>query len=151
MTRHVEFRNLLVENNISYTEYPCIHGVKYDFLIDKTIIHIALSALCNMRFVPMSAPIDRNYFVRNKEDLENLGYRYFVIYDWEEFNKIISVFKLKKKVRASSCVIRSVDKEVTDDFLNTNHLQNTCKGQIVSLGRYYQDELGELITLGRPR
>lgn len=151
MTRHNEFRNLLIENNITYTEYPCVYGVKYDFLINKTIIHIALSALYNMYFIPMSIPIDKNYFVRNKEELENLGYRYFVIYDWEEFNKVILMFKSTKKFRASSCVIKNVDKEITDEFLNTNHLQNTCTGQTISLGLYYKDELMELITFGKPR
>lgn len=151
MTRHNEFRNLLIKDNINYIEYPCIYGVKYDFLVDKTVIHIALSALYNMRFVPMSIPIDKNYFVRNKEELENSGYKYFVIYDWEEFDKIIPMFKSKNKVRASACIIKNVDKGTTEDFLNTNHLQNTCKGQTVSLGLYYKDELVELMTFGKPR
>ena len=38
-----------------------------------------------------------------------------------------------------------------DSFLNIYHLQETCKGQLICLGLYFENKLVQLMTFGKPR
>lgn len=54
------------------------------------------------------------------------------------------------KIRASKCIIKELKNVDTLDFLNTNHYQGFVNAEIC-YGLYYNDELLEVMTFGKPR
>ena len=58
----------------------------------------------------------------------------------------------KEKIYARKCHIKLIDDiSVVDSFLNIYHLQETCKGQLICLGLYFENKLVQLMTFGKPR
>ena len=76
--------------------------------------------------------------------------------DWINKNEICkSILKSKlgcieNKIYARKCIIKNVNKEDKDIFLNNNHLQGTCVSKY-NIGLYYNDELVSLMTFGKSR
>ena len=83
----------------------------------------------------------------------------FLFHLWEyelENNKIIQLLKsklniAKQKCYARKCEIREVSKKECDEFLNEYHLQNTCRGQKIRYGLYFNNELIQIMTFGKSR
>lgn len=55
------------------------------------------------------------------------------------------------KINARDCDIVSIDKKTEREFLDNNHTNGFVKGSIVSYGLKFEDELVQLISLGKPR
>ena len=92
------------------------------------------------------------YYHRDKSKLaEKYDYRCIHIFDWDDLDKIVDMLKPRKKIYARNCSIYKINKDIGDKFLNSYHLQGTCKGQLLYLGLVYQNELLELMTFGKPR
>lgn len=95
--------------------------------------------------------LSNNYHIeKTKLALDN-GYRCIHIWDWDDLDKIIGILKPKESIYARNCSVKEVQLEECNDFLNKYHLQNTCKGQDIRLGLYYNNELIEIMTFGKPR
>lgn len=65
-----------------------------------------------------------------------------------KLNNIIN--KSSTKIYARKCEIREIDTKIKNPFLNTNHIQGTCKSK-VNLGIYYNNELYGVMTFNKPR
>ena len=115
--------------------------------IDPTISHNSFMSIYDKD----SHGLDMNYH-RDKSNLakEN-GYQCIHIFDWDDFDKILDILKPRKTIYARNCTIKEVSKSDVADFLNRYHLQNTCNGQTVRLGLYYEDALVQVMTFGKPR
>lgn len=91
----------------------------------------------------------KDYHLNKTRLAESQGLRCIHIFDWEDENKVILSLKSTVSIGARQCKI--IGLEPVDKFLNTYHLQNTCKGQTIWLGLMYQDELVQVMTFGKPR
>ena len=58
--------------------------------------------------------------------------------------------KYERKIGARQCKIKSVTTKATEEFLNANHIQGSCRSS-VRLGLYHKDKLVALMTFGRSR
>lgn len=151
-----KFADLLKENNIQYEQEYHINNYSYDFKVDNILIEINPTYTHNSTnptwfHNSKKEPLDKNYHIeKTKLALEN-GYRCIHIWDWDNIDKIIEILKPKEKIYARKCIIKEVPIEESDLFLNKYHLQNTCKGQAIKLGLYYNNELVEIMTFGKPR
>ena len=96
-------------------------------------------------------PIPKDYHYNKTLLAKDDNYRCIHIWDWDDINKIIMLLKPKQKLYARKCKIKEVNLKDCDKFLNMYHLQNTCKGQDIRLGLYYNDELVQIMTFGKPR
>lgn len=61
---------------------------------------------------------------------------------------ILGVYE--KKIGARICTIKMVGINETENFLNENHIQGSCRSS-VNIGLYYQNQLVSLMTFGKPR
>lgn len=151
------FEQKLINNNIDYEKEFIIKGnnkfYRYDFKIDNILIEINPWPFHNTTFnpIPNSQPIDKNYHYNKTLLGQQAGYRVINIFDWDDQDKIISLLSSKTNVGARKCELKEVPIDVCDLFLNQNHLQNTCRKQLVRLGLYYQGELIQVMTFGKPR
>lgn len=95
--------------------------------------------------------IPKMYHYDKSQVAINKGYRCIHIWDWDNYNKIINMLKPKEKIQARKCDIKEISDDECDAFLNKYHLQNSCKGQIVKVGLFYNNKLIEVMTFGKPR
>lgn len=155
-----DFASKLDSLNISYQSEFYIsttdserRGFRYDFRINKTLVEIDPWPFHNATFNPIAGhqPITKDYHLKKSLAARAAGYRCIHVFDWEDQNKIINSLSPRKSVPARKCTVKNISVEPVDDFLNRYHFQDTCKGQIVRLGLYYQGELVEVMTFGKPR
>lgn len=152
-TPNLYFKSLLDTKNINYEREFVLNNFTYDFKIGKYLIEINPSATHNVIFNPFSSinKIEKDYHKYKSENAYFDGYKCIHVWDWDDCNKIVDFFKEKTRIYARNCKIQVVSKKDTNQFLNRYHLQNTCKGQTVCLGLYYNNEIVQIMTFGKPR
>ena len=148
-----DFAKLLDENKILYEREYTIKNRSYDFKIENVLVEINPTPTHNVNWNPFSKTkcIKKSYhFEKSQLALQN-GYRCIHVWDWDDKNKIIELLKDKESIYARKCELKEPTKQETDLFLNENHLQGTCKGQTIRIGLYYNNELIQVMTFGKPR
>ncbi len=151
-----EFANLLKSNNIKFEREFALKHFSYDFKIENALIEIDPTYTHNSTKGPYfnkhyTNPKQHNYHLNKSNIAQENGYFCIHIFDWDDKHKIINMFIKKQKLYARNCEIKEVKKKECDDFLNLYHLQNTCNGQKIRYGLYYNDQLVEVMTFGKPR
>lgn len=96
-------------------------------------------------------PISKDYHLNKSKKAEELGYRCIHIFDWDDKDKIINLLLPKTQLYARKCELKEVSIKDANDFLNLYHLQGSLLKQDICLGLYYNNELVELMTFGKPR
>lgn len=152
-----EFYNKLLENNID-CELEYYIGTKgFDIKSNNILIEINPSYTHNSTYgasfktshgIP---PKDYDYHILKTKLANDNGFQCIHIFDWDDEDKIINILKPKENVYARKCDIREVELKDTNIFLNKYHLQDSCSGQVIRLGLYYNNELVEIMTFGKPR
>lgn len=145
------FKLLLEENNIEYTQEFLLSNKWYDFKIGNTLIEINPSATHNANWSPYSSTgLDINYHNLKSLNAKSNGYNCIHIWDWEDQNKIIYFLKPRETIYARKCIIKLVDRCEAVDFINKYHFQNYARDTI-RIGLYYNDKLISIMTFCEPR
>lgn len=113
--------------------------------IDPTYTHNVLGNHWHNSGVPSA------YHQTKTKTATDNGYRCIHIFDWDDLDKVIQLVAPKKALYARQCILKSVSSKAAAVFEKANHLQNNCRGQAVRLGLYYDGELVQLMTFGKPR
>lgn len=139
-------------DNVQDEEFG-IGRYSYDLKKDNILIEINPTITHNSVFsiFKTDEPKDPKYHLNKSKAAEEAGYRCIHVWDWDDPSKIKMLIQDKITLYARKCIIKEISKEDCDVFLNTYHIQNTCKGQTVRLGLYYKDTLVEVMTFGKPR
>ena len=147
------FAKLLYTNSIVYDKEFLLGKYSYDFKVGDTLVEINPTATHNTHFSPYGdKSIKDKYYHRDKSSCaKDSGYNVIHIFDWDDKDKIINLLKDRCTIYARKCDIREVSVDDTDSYLNIYHLQNTCKGQNIRLGLYYDGKLVSLMTFGKSR
>lgn len=101
-------------------------------------------------------PLRHDYHYRKYLKAKELGYFLISIFDWYDREKIVDLIKSKlrilpNRIFARKCEIREItDNRLVRTFLDENHLQNWTQSTI-KLGLFYNDELLQIATFGKPR
>ena len=122
--------NILVEINPTYTHNSTI-GINFR----------------NHYKQPTEIEYHYNKTLKAKEN----GYKCIHVFDWDSQEKIINMLKPKEKIYARNLDCKEISQEEATDFLEKYHLQGSCRGQKVRVGLFYNDELVEIMTFGKPR
>lgn len=156
INRH--FKKLLDDYNIKSNYEFKLNNMSYDLKIENTNILIELNPSythqsTGFRYFGKSQkdPLNKNYHIEKTKNALNNGYRCIHVFDWDNWNKIINLLKPKEKIYARNCNIKQVSDIDINKFLNEYHLQGTCRGQSIKLGLYYNNELIQVMSFGKPR
>lgn len=146
------FAKILENNGITYEREFHIENRSYDFKIGDILIEIDPTWTHNIYQLPFQHQgISKTYHKNKTELATKYNYRCIHVWDWDDISKILNLLIPRQKIYARKCQIKEVSKHDTDEFLNQYHIQNTCRGQHFSYGLYYQDELLQIMTFGKPR
>lgn len=136
-----QFMKLLEDNNIKYKREFVLGKYSYDFKVDNILIEINPSATHNTLWGPYGdhKGIDKNYH-KNKSEFAK-DFRVIHIFDWDDPQIIVNLLKNNEVIYGRNTIIKEVTKEETDEFLKSNHVQGTCRGQQIRIGLYNNDKL----------
>ena len=99
----------------------------------------------------MYEDIDKNYHKEKSEIAKRNGFHCIHVFDWDDWDKIISIIYTEHKIYARNCEIIYLESSECDSFLHMNHLQGTVSGQSACIGLVYDEKLVEVMTFGQPR
>lgn len=143
---------LLEKYGIEYTiEYP-IEKFVFDFKVDNTLIEVNPYATHNVNWSPYGdVKIDRNYHMTKTDIGKKYGFRVINIWDWDNVELIIKSLVNKRHIYARECVIDKVPTKIARSFLTDYHFQGFCKNQKYLYGLFYNGELVQMMSFGKPR
>ena len=91
------------------------------------------------------------YHVNKTMVAKENGFRCINIWDWDDVHKVISLIIPKSPVYARKCTLSVIDAKTANEFETKFHLQESVKGQTICLGLYYNSDLVQIMTFGKPR
>ena len=147
-----DFAELLDDNNITYErEFRC-GKYSYDFKIGNNLVEINPTATHNTHFNPYGKNRIDDMYHFNKSNIANVkGYNVIHVFDWDDIDKVVQLLRERETVYARKCEVRLVNEVDANKYLDTYHLQGTCRGQKFRLGLYYDNKLVSLMTFGKSR
>lgn len=151
-----EFAKRLQELGIEYEQEFVLEDRSFDFHILGSTILVEIDPTVTHNTVksPYSGyVIDENYHLMKSDLAKKHGYRCIHIFDWEDKHKIIKSLLVKPDtfIYARKCKVKPVDQYTADVFTEKYHMQGKCRGQKNNVGLYYNNELVEIMTFGKPR
>lgn len=100
---------------------------------------------------------DKNYHLNKKKLYEKNGIRVIFVWehDWNTKKDIIKsrithILGKSCKIPAKKCVVRDISNEEANRFLNSTHIQGTCKSSI-RIGLFNDNDLVSVMTFGKSR
>jgi len=135
-----------------------------DLIDDTTITIVSHIKKTVIQFLALNENLETNTGTKNynkelQKKVQNLGYTFIGIFEdeWDKnyklvLNKIDHLLgeNLSPVIMARKCVIREIDNDMKNKFLNKNHIQGTSISQI-NLGAFYDDALVATMTFCKPR
>lgn len=113
--------------------------------IDPTYTHNAIGNHWN------KDGISSEYHLLKSNLAKDNGCRCIHIFDWDDPLEIIKLICNKSPIYARTCSIQRLTTEQVVTFTNLYHLQGSCKGQTEAYGLFYNQELVQIMSFGKPR
>lgn len=146
------FAKILEEKGISYEREFTVSNRSYDFKVRDYLIEINPSATHNSTWGLFDKQgLPKDYHSKKSLLAKNNGFQCIHVFDWDNIEGVVNLLKPTKSIYARECQIREVSKEEVSLFLDSYHIQGNCRGQVISLGLYFKEELVEVVTFGKPR
>ena len=151
-----KFQEFLNENHVKGELEFIIENSGYDLKVDNILIEIDPTFTHNSTIAPIFGKREgkirhQDYHLKKTEFAKEHGFDCIHIFDWDDWNKILSLLQPKVKIQARKCEVREIDKKVAKDFLNLYHLQESTKSCDYAYGLFYKDKLVQVMTFGKPR
>lgn len=150
-----EFGEKLSANNINYEFEYYLNRKWYDMRLTDCNTVVEIDPSYTHSSVPShwsEEGLDPNYHVMKTEKAKEAGYRCIHIFDWDDWDKMMTVLKQPvHKIGARKCELRLVTNKESNAFLDEHHIQGAVQGVLEGYGLYYQDKLIQVMTFGRPR
>lgn len=147
------FAQLLDENGITYEMEKIVNKKWYDFYIPSRDLFIEIDPVYTHNYIgnKWNVPADKNYQLMKTNVAEKAGYSCMHVFDWDDWDKVVSIICNTSKVYARNCVVKPITKQEANDFFNKNHIQNSCRGQKACYGLFNDDTLVCAMSFGNPR
>lgn len=138
------FGNELSKNCINFDFEHSIDSYSYDFILPESnlLVEIDPTYTHSLYGDTIFSHVDVNYHLLKSRVAEEHGLRCVHIFDWDNWTKVLHLLNsTTTKIGARKCEIHEIDKKLASQFLNSYHLQNSCKGMSISYGLFYKNEL----------
>lgn len=153
---NISFGIMLQNSDITYEEEFPLDIKSFDFKIGNTLVEINPTATHNNTicvFNGQPSTMSTDYHLKKTQLAIENGFQCVHVWDWDDWSKIINMFTLKQSIGARKCTVVDLSNQIktVNDFLDRYHLQNHCRGVTAAYGLFYNDELVEVMTFGKPR
>ena len=140
--------------HVTYEKH--IEDRSYDLHLNDYGVLIEIDPTCthNSYWSPLGRHEGKDpYYQYDKTKLaESYGFRCIHVWDWDDWDKIVNILPCDTvTIGARKCSVVRVQSDEVYRFLNTYHLQGSCRAQKYRYGLIYDDELIGVMTFGVPR
>ena len=150
------FYELLIQNGINAKLEMPIGNFRYDIVLPDFNMAIELdpsythSSTHPTHWAPdtVTSP---NYHLTKSENAKEHGYFCMHIFDWDNWDQIVTMLKPRQLIGARKCELKQIDANTAHDFCNQYHLQGRTRSLWYAYGLYYKDQLIQAMTFGKPR
>lgn len=152
-----DFYDKLKANNIDVEIEYIIGNFGFDLRVENILIEINPTYTHNSTFGAIFAkgfqtkPKSVDYHLHKSKLAKDNGFHCVHIFDWDNQDLIINMLKPQQSIYARKCDIKQIDKKLAKQFLNQYHLQGCTQTCQYAYGLFYNDELFQVITFGKPR
>lgn len=149
-----KFKSFMHEQGIELEEEKERDNKRFDFQVCGTNIYIEIDPtythnVAGNHFDKKGQ--SENFQIIKTLIAEKYGYRCIHVFDWDNWFDIADLLKPTSKIYARNCIVKVIEDNSYNEFIDSNHLQKNCKGTKIALGLYYNDELVQVMTFGKPR
>lgn len=153
-----EIKRFLVDNGIKIIQSSrkYLNGVEIDLLSTKHMIGIEYNG--NLYHSEIYGKKNRSYHLNKSKLSDSVGISLYHIHEdeWENKNnliknKLLHIFKISNatKIGARKCIIKTIDSNMKNIFLDKNHIQGKDKSK-TAIGAFHNDELVSVMTFNKP-
>lgn len=151
-----KFSKLLNSHKIENELEFILENYGYDLRVEGTLIEIDPYFTHNSTIGPCFGGKERepkpfDYHLNKTLFAKERGYNCVHIFDWDDKDKVVNLLKKKEEVYARRCLVKEVGRKEVKEFLEKYHLQGSTKQYTHAYGLYYNEELVEVMTFGKPR
>nr|DAX73781.1 MAG TPA: endonuclease-like protein [Caudoviricetes sp.] len=156
---NTRFCEELSKYNINYSLEYRINDLSYDIAIQNFNILIEINPTYTHTVLgnhyngfKYNEKFEQYHINKTNVALNN-GYHCINVWDWDNWDKIISLLTPKQKLYARKLQLKEITKQEANAFLNIHHLQESCYGNEINLGLFNKDnnQLVQVMTFGKPR
>ena len=151
-----DFYDKLIKNGLNAELEYIIENSGFDLKVGDTLIEINPTYTHNSTFgatirgsKKLAAPID--YHLNKTLFANKHNFHCMHIFDWDDKDKIVEMLKSKQKIYARQTEIKQISKKLAKQFLNKYHLQSSTQACQYAYGLFFNDELAQVMTFGKPR
>lgn len=149
------FADLLDFHNIPYEQEFSIDTYSYDFYLpnENIVIEINPTVTHNSYISIFSkTPIkEADYHFKKSQLAKDSGFKCINIWDWDDWDKVLDIISHKETVYARKTSIKEISSRQASEFIEKYHIAGKCRGTSIAYGLYYNLELVEVMTFGKPR
>lgn len=150
---NLAFSEMLSQHNIEHEMESPIDRFSYDFKIENILVEIDPTITHNIELsiFPDSTPIAVSYHLEKTNAAISHGYRCIHVFDWDNWDNILHLLQPCSEIYARKCKVTVIDQKTANMFTSKYHINGRCNGQKINYGLWYNDELVEVMTFGKPR
>lgn len=152
-----KFQKFLNNNGIESKLEFIIENSGYDLKVGNTLIEVNPCYTHNITKAPyirgkQVGKIPLSYHAEKTKFAKEHGFNCIHVFDWDDWEKILYLLQDKKVIQARKCIVKEItNRKEVDEFLGKYHLQGSTKSFQYACGLYYNEELVEVMTFGKPR
>ena len=141
-----------IESELEYI----LENSGYDLKTGNTLIEIDPWFTHNSTIGPTfgkhkGEPKTLDYHLSKTNEAKEHDFNCVHIFDWDDWNKITYLLQDKEKIAARKCTIKELKSREANNFLEEYHLQGGTRQVKYAYGLFYNDELVQVMTFGKPR
>ena len=151
-----EFQEFLLSEGIQSELEYIIENQGFDLKVNNILIELNPSVTHNSTWGPrfgskIKEAKPHDYHLGKTLLAKKYGFQCIHIFDWDNKEKVISLLKMKEARYARKGVVKEISRREADDFLGEYHLQGSTKQIKYAYGLFYEGELLQVMTFGKPR
>lgn len=148
--RKFEVIEELNKYNVTYSIEKQLEGEIFDIAIEDKKILINVTTTYTNNIINNDTISTTPHLNKSRIAKQN-GYRCIHVFDWDNVDKVINLVRPTVAVNARDLEIYKLRIDVATKFLNENHLQGSCRGQLLCLGLVKDNILYQVMTFGQSR
>lgn len=150
---NLKFASMLKENSIEFEMEKLVGKKWFDFYLPNRNLLIEIDPTYTHNTIgnKWCDGCAKDYQFSKTKIAEENGYSCIHVFDWDDVSKIFEMLKPKTKLYARNCQVEMISLADANKFLDQNHLQGSCRGQLHTYGLRFNDDLVAVMTFGKPR
>ena len=141
-----------VESELEYI----LENSGYDLKVGNNLVEINPYFTHNSTIGPTfgnykEEPKPFDYHLSKTTEAKKHGFSCIHIFDWDDWNKVAHLLQDREKIAARKCEVREIKSKEANDFLSMYHLQGSTRQVKYACGLFYNNELVQVMTFGKPR